>query len=190
MSFRIRNTDTETEEEYQATQNAYLKHLETFKKSSNQDLWKFFANDFFHDGTIESIEVLPNIRTVALHLDCPNIRSYDEKGEFKYVSVDFVCTFQNVIHFSIKDSCPTEASDYSGQPSSFLYSEINTAIPDNLPGDKDEFFSLVIETFDAQSQSWIELVFSQVDVVPKEPAAFAIMEDSQQFHVPTYHPDT
>jgi len=189
MAFRIRNTDTETEEEYETCQATYFKYLEAFKKSSNSDLWKFFTWDFFHDGIIESIEVQKDLRTISFHLDCPNIRSYGEDGEFRYVSVDFICTFKDVVHFSIQESAQSEPTAYPCETSTFLYSEINTMIPDHLM-DKDEtFYSLIIEALGAYSQTWIELVFSQVNVAPKEPAAFAIMERDNRFHVPTYNAD-
>jgi len=193
MSFKIRNTDCETQEEYEVCQKNYFQHLESFNKRSNTDLWEFFAWDFFHDGTIEKFELGPDLRTLSLHLDCPNIRSYDQSGSYKYVSIDFVCTFKNVIHFSISDSGPTIWSDHLGRSSTFLYSEINTAIPDGLPNDEDsdspEFYSLIIEILGESKTIWVDLVFSQVNVLPKEPAAFAIMEADPKFHVPTYRPD-
>jgi len=189
MSFKIRNTDTETNEEYEACQAAYIKHLASFKKSSNSDLWKFFTWDFFHDGTINSIKFHPDLRTVAIHLNCPNIRSNEDDGKFNYVNAGFICTFKNVVHFSLKDSAPTEWRAQSGGPSTFLSSEINTAIPDNLSSGSEDFYSLIIETLGTDAQLWIELVFSQVNVVPKEPAAFAIMEKDNRFHVPTYRAD-
>jgi hypothetical protein len=188
MRFQIRNLDSDSNE-YEASQVAYMSHLRPFKKTSNTDLWKFFTEDFFHDGTIESIEFKPDLHTVMIRLDCPNIRALKEDGSFNFVNVGFTCTFNNVIRFSTEDSGPAEWGDKPGGYSKFRYSEINTTIPSDLPGESDDFYSLIIECIGESDSVWIEMVFSQVDVEPCEPAAFAIMVSSPQFIVPTFIPN-
>jgi hypothetical protein len=185
MRFQIRNPDAESYEEFKASEAAYSKHLEPFKKTSNSHLWKYFAQDFFHDGSIKSIGFTPDLHSVVLELDCPNIRALKENGEFEYVNIGFTCTFQNVIRFSLEDPNPAEWSDQLGSCSNYLYSEINTALPDHLAGEPC-FYSLIIECISGSASRWIEVVFSQVDVEPHEPAAFALMVASPQFEVPGF----
>ncbi len=69
MNFRIRNPDGD-EAEFERCENAYRQHLQRFEKDTRTHLWKFFGWDFFHDGSIESIEVRGDLKTVgdAAHL--------------------------------------------------------------------------------------------------------------------------
>ena len=189
MKFQLRKPDAESMEEFEASERVYSKHLEAFKKTSNMDLWKYFANDFFHDGSIESIEFKPDLHSVLFKLDCPNIRALKGDGEFEYLSIDFTCTFENVIRFSIEEASPTEWSNRSANRSTYRYSEINTALPDHLPGEPDDFYSLIIECSCGSDSKWIEMVFSQVMVKPCEPAAFALMIASPRFLVPGFRTD-
>ena len=176
-------------EEFEASERVYSKHLEAFKKTSNTDLWKYFANDFFHDGSIESIEFKPDLRSVLFKMDCPNIRALKENGEFEYLSINFTCTFENVVRFAIQDDSPTSWFNPPANHSTYRYSEINTALPDHLPGEPDHFHSLIIECISGSASRWIEMVFSQVNVEPHEPAAFALMTASPQFQVPRFRAD-
>jgi hypothetical protein len=187
MKFKIRNNDYEGPAEYERCQKAYFRHLKKFPKSFKTDLWKFFAWDFFHDGHIKSIVFKPDLKTVVITMDGPNIEGHDESGKFIYLSADFTCTFYNVIRFTIEDTHPAEWPPEYESRTEFIASEINTRIPKGLPGKKDDFHSLLIETC-ANHTIWIEIVFSHVHVNPLEPVAFAMMETDPRYFVPTWPP--
>jgi len=93
-----------------------------------------------------------------------------------------------VIRFSIEDPRPAALCDRGEEPSLFLASEINTCIPEGLPGE-GAFYSLLIETISGEQTVWIEILFSQVNVVPKEPLSFALIEADPRFEIPVYRLD-
>jgi hypothetical protein len=190
MNFRIRHPDAD-EAEFERCENAYRQHLKRFKKTSNTDLWKFFGWDFFHDGTVKSVRVEGDLRTVVLELDCPNIKRFKSDGNYEYTSVGFACTFQNVTVLNIHDETPEHAWEMKKYYTIFLDAEINTCPTLDRFAPEDELepdlhYSLLIRLLADDSIIWLELVFSQVDVVADEPAAFALMESDPRFHVPTW----
>ena len=187
MNFRIRNLDSD---EFAKYEDAYHQHLKPFKKTSNTDLWKFFGWDFFHDGAIKAIRIQEDLRTVVLELDCPNIERFKANGDHEYINVGFECTFQNVTMLNIQDEAPEHAWEMKKYGTTFLDAEINTCpildsfVPEGELG-SDPHYSLLIRLLADDSIIWMEWVFSQVDVVGDEPAAFAIMESDPRFKVPT-----
>ncbi len=188
MNFRIRNPDSDDFTEHE---KAYYRHLEQFKKSSNTDLWKFFGWDFFHDGAIKSIEVQGDLRTVVIRLTCPNVKRFRSEADYEYVNVGFECTFRNVTSLTIQDEELGHAGGVYKYDALFLDAEINTSpILDGLAPtdehDPDFRYSLLIRLLADDSIIWLEMIFSQVDVVADEPAAFALMEADPKFHVPTW----
>ena len=181
----MRNIDTRDSSKYEECQQAYFQHLDKFCKTSNTDLWKFFHYDFFHDGRIESLKIGSDLKTIDLTLNSPNIKRIFKDNDYEYVSATFTCTFQNVIKFTISDSAPKEWCDVNDRSALFLYSEINTSpLLKKLGAD---FYSILIEML-ADNTIWLEIVFSQVDVVPKEPLAFSLLEADENFEVPLYLP--
>ena len=188
MRFRMRNPEADN---YTECQQAYYRHLEQFAKSSNTDLWKFFGWDFFHDGSVESIQIQGDLRTVTMRLTCPNVKRFGSETDFEYINVGFECTFQNVTSLIMQDEIPTHAWDMKKYHTMFLDAEINTSpILDGLTQagerDLDHRYSLLIRFLVDDSIIWLEMVFSQVNVVADEPAAFALMEADPKFLVPTW----
>jgi hypothetical protein len=53
----------------------------------------------------------------------------------------------------------------------------------------DPHYSLLMRLEADGSIIWVELIFSQVDVVADEPAAFALMGSDPKFEVPTWSVD-
>lgn len=191
MNLRIRDPDSDDFAEYE---KAYYRHLEQFKKSSNSHLWKFFGWDFFHDGAIESIEIQGDLKTVVIRLNCPNVKRFKPDGEYEYINVGFSCTFRNVSTFTIQYETPERRWDVRRSSTLFLDAEINTS--PMLAGfkaldedDADHFYSLLVQLLAGDSTIWVELIFSQVDVIADEPTAFALMESDPRFDVPTWSPD-
>lgn len=190
MAFRIRKDDNDTAR--QQGEQAYCRHLEQFSKSSNCDLWKFFYWDFFHDGGILSLDVGPNLKTVAMRLNCPNVERLRPDGPDEYVSIDFTCTFENVISLHIEEDPPTPSSRTQDADATFYAAEINTSpLLGTLPASEeaDRFSSILMDLMTHDSHIWMEIVFSGLRVEPEEPAAFSLMEASPQFEMPTWSPE-
>jgi len=191
MDFRIRVPDSD---DYTKHENAYCEHLKQFNKRSNTHLWKFFGWDFFHDGVVKSIEVQDDLRTVVVRLECPNIKRFKANGDYVYLNIGFACTFQNVTLLNIEDETPEHAWEMKKYHTIFLDAEINTSpilkgFPPEDERDSDPHYSLLIRMLADDSIIWLELIFSQVNVVADEPAAFALMESDPKFDVPTWPGD-
>ncbi len=190
MTFHIRKVNDEAL--WEEGERAYYKHLERFSESSQGDLWKYFYWDFFHDGTVESCETKPDLKTVVVGLNCPNIKRLQADGEFEYLSADFTCTFENVVAFHIEEDPPTQVHDPGEAYAVFLNAEINTSPLLETPvasDEEDRFSSILIELMAHDSVIWMEIIFSDVSVEPQEPVAFSLMEASPEFDVPTWSPD-
>ena len=189
MNFRIRKIDTDNHAEFEMGQKAYFEHLERFKKSSNSDLWKFFYWDFFHDGPIMNITVGTDLKTVTMKLVSPNIKRLLPKDDYEYVNAAFICTFYNIIYMKMKGPSSEDWFNSRNELATFLHAEINTSpILDELPN-KENFYSLLIQTLVGDDEIWLELVFSQVNVEPEEPLTFSLMEGNPQFEIPVFRPD-
>jgi hypothetical protein len=190
LGFRIRK-DTDDDLEFQKGIKVYHKHLDAFKKTSNSDLWKYFYWDFFHDGRIESISMGKDFKSITMKLTCPNIKRFSSKTEYKYLNADFTCTFQNVLNFEIENTATANQWLRSkNQSVTFLYAEINSSplLKRLKPGEYSEYYSLLIQLLTDNYIAWLEIVFSQVDVEPKEPLAFSLMESNPKFEIPAYYP--
>jgi len=190
MTFRIRKLGDDTS--WEEGEKAYLDHLKQFSKSSKDALWKYFCSDFFHDGTVDFCEIRPDLKTVVVGLNGPNIKHLQVDGEFEYLSADFTCTFENVVALHIEEDPPTQVHDPGEAYAVFLCAEINTSplLETSVASEQEDCFSsILIELLAHDSVIWMEIVFSYVSVEPKEPVAFSLMEASPEFDVPTWSPD-
>ena len=188
MSFSIRNVDAD---DFAKCEEAYRQHLKRFKKTSNTDLWKYFSRDFFHDGDIDSIRIDGDLKTVVIRLGCPNIKRFKADGDFEYAYVMFECTFRNISTFAIQYETPEHSWDVRKSLTTFLYAEINTSpilasLQPQDDHDPDSQYSLLILLNADNSTIWLEMLFSQVDVVADERTAFALMEVDPKFEVPAW----
>ncbi len=192
MNFRIRKSDSDDASVVEESHKAYRLHLSRFNPHNNSDLWKFFYWDFFHDGAVGSIQVQGDLRTVVVKLDCPNIKRFKADGDYEYVSAGFTCTFRTVTTLSLQYEPPEHDWDARKNPVLFLCSEINTSPilesfeSEDEYGNPEPHCSLLMQLLADESVVWLEMVFSQVDVVADEPAAFALMESDPRFEVPTW----
>jgi hypothetical protein len=193
MNFRIRGIDTDN---FAKGEKAYWLHLKPFDKSANRDLWKFFGWDFFHDGEVESIQINGSLRTVVMRLGSDNIKRLKSDGDFDPVPMMFTCTFHGVSSLTMNDEVDKRWAGLPRAecwPARFRHGEINTSPSLKSPEPKGEAssdarYSLLMElpAGDGASTVWLELVFSQVDVKPDEPAAFMLMEADPNFKVSTW----
>jgi len=191
MTFRIRK-DAE-DAAWQQGEQAYHQHLEQFVKSSVEDLWKYFYWDFFHDGSVRSLEMGPDLKTVVMRLECSNIERIFSDGRREYLDVffAFTCTFENVVCLHIDEDPPTSWYDTQDSYAVFLAAEINTSplLATHAANEEDRLSSLLIELMAHDSLLWMEIVFSELQVEPDEPVAFSLMEASPDFEVPTWSPE-
>ena len=106
--------------------------------------------------------------------------------------------FRNVVYFSYEHNNFHELSNQLfGSPFTYLCSEINTLTEimekhnsfDEDGYEDDTFYSLIMEVLPGDTCFYIEMVFEQVDVHPKEPIAFELMLASDDFYVPIYRED-
>jgi hypothetical protein len=191
MTFRIRK-DAE-DAAWQQGEQAYRQHLEQFVKSSDEDLWKYFYWDFFHDGSVRSLEMGPDLKKVVMRLECSNIERIFSNGRREYLNVSFTftCTFENVVCLHIEEDPPTQGYDVQDADALFLAAEVNTSplLKAPVDDDGDRFSSLLIQLLAHDTLIWMEIVFSELRVEPDEPVAFSLMEASPDFDVPTWSPD-
>jgi hypothetical protein len=106
----------------------------------------------------------------------------------------FECTFHTVSTFTVQYETPEHWWDARKNAAIFLDAEINTSPILDSFGPEDELnpdphYSLLMRLEADYSIIWVELIFSQVDVVADEPAAFALMESDPKFKVPTWSAD-
>lgn len=189
MSFRIRNIDADDAETIQAADMAYRAHLETFDRSSNRCLWKFFSKDFFHDGWVTAFSVSQDLRTVAISVVAPNLKEdLGDGNSCSYHNVAFTCTFRQVVNLSVEGEGESAFWSGTSDGAEFRYSEINTSplLPPALVQDSDSvaLYSLLIQFESRDSDVWVEMVFSHVDVQADEPLAFAMIELDPHFSMP------
>lgn len=186
MAFRIRKPDLESDQDFQASEQAYLNHLKSFDEQSHSSLWKYFATDFFHNGVIRSVSFSLGLKSLVMQIECPNIKRR-MGDDCDYISLDFICEFRGVISFTLHNENPELVDTSYAESSTFIGSEINTAVPQELSDKK--LCSLMIQTLEADRRIWIELVFSNLSITPEEPVAYAILESDPRFSIPVYTPE-
>ena len=190
MTFRIRKEDDRAW--WDDPESPYRRHLDRFPKTSDGVLWKYFYWDFFHDGCLRSVEMGPNLKTVVMRLNCPNIERVFSDGRREYLSVDFTCTFENIVHLQIERDPPIQGYDVQDTEAVFLAAEVNTSPQVGTWADRDEMdrlSSMIVQLLAHDDIIWMELVFSNLRVEPEEPVAFSLMEASPDFEVPTWSPE-
>lgn len=197
MAFRVRSKCVNVEQkEYETKEKLYREHLDKIS-NINGDLWKYFYWDTFHDGGIEKIAFGDSFGDVTLHISCPNIKK--RKGDsFEYIlePIVFECHFTGVVYFSHKYDDAEGLINERNSYIEYLFSEIDTLteiINENYITGEDEdgeedinFHSLILELAGSDTSSYLEMVFCQVDVHPKEPIAYELMLASDNFYVPIY----
>ena len=194
MAFRIRCVDLE-HDEYKSKEKLYRDHLEKAAKDKDRDLWKYFYWDTFHDGCIEKVSFWENPGTITFHITCPNIKK--RKGDsFEFINpIEFECHFRDVVYFAYEHESMEEMAYEQHDSFEYLYSEIDSLTERinnyqvfDEDGDKDiGSHSLIMEVMGRENSFYIEMVFSSVDINPKEPIAFELMLASKDFFVPIYN---
>ena len=201
MAFRIRSKCVNVEqEEYESKEKLYRDHLEKYAENKDRDLWKYFYWDTFHDGYIEKVSFGDTLGDVMLHISCPNIKKRNgDSYNYILAPIEFKCHFKDVVYFSHEYDDSEELINERYPYIEYLFSEIDTLTEiinkhyikgeDEDGEDSEEdvvFHSLILELGGSDTSSYLEMVFSCVDVHPKEPLAFELMLASDDFYVPIY----
>jgi hypothetical protein len=190
VSFRIRGSCVDEDPNWEGKQKAYWEHLRQFNKRNNSDLWRYFYWDFFHDGWFDKISVSPGKREVSFDIWAPNIKRFLGDDKYEYLNVQFLCTFRNVVYFSMEGDLDETLQSTDIANAKFLASEISSRddlVARHASTDKDwsDLYSLIIEL----DKGYLTLVFETVNVVPAEPVAFALILNSKEFEVPIFRVD-
>ncbi|MEO5822288.1 MAG: hypothetical protein ABIT71_17415 [Vicinamibacteraceae bacterium] len=142
-------------------------------------LWRYFAEDFFHDGELSRLRIRPVRRQVSFDLVCPNVKRFDGFGNFEFVNVPYHVVIDDVWRSDMQIDDEGETSDSVR----FLAAEIETedeAIATASTSRDDEYHSLILHT----SRFWLTLVFGYIDVQPREPAATDLMLADSRYLLP------
>ena len=189
LSFRIRKPQVIARDKYLRAQEEYYQHLNSFPGGPGTDLWEYFAYDFFHDGTIKSLKFNPALSIVQMEIDGCNIRTFDDSGDFEYENpLDFVCTFSGIASFTIENESAKQPQKKKNRRPQYMYSEINTLSVKRLPKEDALCSSLLIQARLQEACIWIKLLFTNLDVLPKDPAHFELLKSNPKTDFPLFSP--
>ena len=190
--FRILSCDdADNHETVFKKQKAYQDHLKTIRPK-HKDLWKYFADGFFHDGTMEDFKFTDDLKNLTFRICCPNIVEFYGKPEkWKYRNIMFRCQFTNLAYFTIATKNHGQINDplFSRHSPPMMYrdGEINTLGPQiefYKKNYRKNFYSLILELM--PFERWAYLVFEGVKVVLERPSAFRKLLSHRDIFVPTY----
>jgi len=163
LSFKYKSVD-------QKNTLDYYTYLKTICNKLDTDLIDYFGFDFFHDGKIEDINIINVFKEVAFKIYSPNLKLFDEDGDFSYVYANFKLHFYNVPWFSSEIHIDRKQDSEI----TYLYSEINTLkeqIAFCRKDDRRPYKSLLMQT----THGFIGLVFERIWVEPEEPLALELL---------------
>jgi hypothetical protein len=149
----------------------YFEYLRPKRAEMPKDLWRFFAEDFFHDGPLEKMKLRLEQRHLRLDLTCPNVKRFSAPDTFDFVNVGFRVVIDDVWSMTL------HVVDDDGNRDTFTQfwaAEIDTeedGIQAASVSRDDVHHSLTIHT----SRFWLTVVFGYMSVEPLEPAATNLM---------------
>jgi hypothetical protein len=173
--------------EIQAEQRRYLDFVDQQEFSPHDDLPKFFALDFFHDGPMEELRFSQQGRTFNMRIQARRI-----DGWWAW----FRCEFRDVVWFS----WTTERRDRANDPLAdirhdleYRYAEVDTLeeqlafyrrnFESHLEEHGKRFHSLLIEL---APTGMMGLVFAQAVVWPEEPLAWELFRQRSEVSLGLY----
>ena len=166
-------------EQFQQRLDAYFEYLRPMREGMPRDLWRFFAEDFFHDGPLSRLEVEPVRRRVRCEIVCPNVKRFDGPGQWVFVNVGFEVVFQQVwsVALYVDDEGEGEADIQ------VLAAEIGTereGIRAAFAQRGETHQSLTIHT----NRFWLTVVFAEIAVTPLEVVATELMLSDARYVFP------
>jgi hypothetical protein len=182
--FRIRlsslASDDTIRREYAERIAQYSSFLAARRSRIPKALWRYFSEDFFHDGRMSRVQFDPSLRNAQLTIDCPNVKYTKSPDDVRFVSVSFEARLRNVYAFML-----TQTSEPSRSPVSpaFLGSEIDTceqAIEEATRLIGEEHHSLIIET----DVNCLTIVFQHISVEGTERTATELLMHDYRYKFP------
>ena len=155
------------------------------QRGRQDELFTYFANDFFHDGPIERIRIKPDRQEVSFRIQASWIvpKDADEERQVGTVAAWFRCVFYDVVWYSL-GTVPFARCDPfqgGGGEDEYLYSEINTltshlrqyrhAYRRYLRETERDFRSLTVML--GRQGRMLALVFTRLEVIAEEPIAWS-----------------
>jgi hypothetical protein len=148
----------------------YFDYLRPKRAQIPKDLWRFFAEDFFHDGELDNLKLRPERRRIQFDLNCPNVKRFGGPHTFDFVNVGFRVVIDDVWSIALR----VDDEGETGTHIQFGAAEIET-VDDEIQAASisrdDVYHSLILRT----NCFWLTAVFGHLDVSPLEPAATDLM---------------
>ncbi len=194
MRFRVPGM---SEREWQKGDVRYRRFLAR-QRGQRDELFTYFANDFFHDGPIEQIQISPERQEVSFRIQATWIvpKDTEEQRQVGTVAAWFRCVFYDVVWCSLGTvpfaRCnPFRSGDGEDE---YLYSEINTltdhlrryrqAYRRHLRETERDFRSLTIVL--GREGRMFALVFTRLAVIAEEPIAWSQLVTSGAYNTGLY----
>jgi hypothetical protein len=183
-AFRIRPSavllDDDTAD-FQKKMAAYDAFLAERRARIPSYLWRYFREDFFHDGVIVAVTPDVTCRRLQFTIDCPNVK-YLHAGDFEFVNVSYEIQLFDVCRWVVMQG--SEKLPRNRQGPQFLSAEIDTEealiVEATQATDDEEHHSLIIEAdlFD------MIVIFHSICVEPSEPVATELMMRDPRYQFP------
>ena len=197
-AFRIRPSavllDDDTAD-FQKKMAAYDAFLAARRARIPSHLWRYFREDFFHDGVITAVTHDATCRRLQFTIDCPNVKymlapgeapvhgvTRGRGGDFEFVNVSYEIQLFDVYRWVVMQG--SEKLPRNRQGPQFLSAEIDTEealiAEATKATDDEEHHSLIIE---ADLYDMI-VIFHSLYVEPSEPVATELMMRDPRYQFP------
>jgi hypothetical protein len=155
----------------------YYAFLKRIRNKIDDDLYKYFKEDYFHDGNMLDYKYDNALRKLSFIINCPN---YIETRTGAYFNV-----FYNIIFYGVKKIILDYNSDSVEKKSGniiFRFSEIMTLVGKQTEYKNDE--SIIVEFLDGDRCGFLNVIFSYVNVDPVEPLAYKMLIENNTITPP------
>ncbi len=177
--FKIRNHSSEN---YDTAEQSYRDFLSKNKEYINLVLWKYFSNDFFHDGEILNYNFDVNRQSLEIQISAPNIVFKDNHD---YIPTKFTIKFHEIKNITWKYSCDMDCDDGIDLSPMiccpiYLYSEIGSIASFNINEEEDNPEQSIIIQILRGIEIWsLSIIFMDIDVIPDEALTFEYLIQQQ-----------
>ncbi len=160
---------------YKTCDRIYQDFLLKNKKYIDEDFYKMFSYDYFHDGGLSKISMNISQGELIIELDCPNY--INNRNEF--VDVDFALNFSEISYFCLEPEYSAFTQDLILDNSIFLCAEIGTLTSPRRAQ------SIIMKCLSDSSNRifYLSLVFKKIKINPKEPLALKMLEHIERIHL-------
>jgi len=180
---------------FQRKMAAYDAFLAERRARIPSNLWRYFREDFFHDGLVLAVTPDATCRRLQFTIDCPNVKYMLPPAEapvhgakrgyasdFEFVNVSYEIQLFDVYRWVVMQG--REKLPRNRQGPQFLGAEIETEealiAEATQATDDEEHHSLIIETdlYD------MIVIFHSIGVEPSEPVATELMMRDPRYQFP------